>query len=103
MRAGFSSARIATPPTCSCQAIRSVWARALQASEIMVYGLDREGFQASSSDSRAVAPVSDGEAESPATSRTWGPQGYRIGRHVRYRRTAVESWLEKQAGVRIAG
>ncbi len=23
-----------------------------------------------------------------------GPQGYRIGRHVRYRRTMVETWLE---------
>ncbi|MET1008016.1 MAG: helix-turn-helix domain-containing protein, partial [Propionibacteriaceae bacterium] len=23
-----------------------------------------------------------------------GPQGYRIGRHVRYRRAAVEDWLE---------
>ena len=23
-----------------------------------------------------------------------GPQGYRIGRHVRYRRSAVEDWLE---------
>lgn len=23
-----------------------------------------------------------------------GPQGYRIGRHVRYRRAAVEAWLE---------
>lgn len=22
-----------------------------------------------------------------------GPQGYRIGRHVRYRRAAVEAWL----------
>lgn len=22
-----------------------------------------------------------------------GPQGYRIGRHVRYRRSAVEAWL----------
>jgi len=26
-----------------------------------------------------------------------GPVGYRIGRHVRYRRTAVEEWLEMQA------
>lgn len=25
-----------------------------------------------------------------------GPPGYRIGRHVRYRRSAVESWLETQ-------
>ena len=23
-----------------------------------------------------------------------GPQGYRIGRHVRYRRSTVEAWLE---------
>lgn len=23
-----------------------------------------------------------------------GPAGYRIGRHVRYRRTTVEAWLE---------
>ena len=23
-----------------------------------------------------------------------GPVGYRIGRHVRYRRSAVEAWLE---------
>jgi hypothetical protein len=25
------------------------------------------------------------------------PPGYRVGRHVRYRRTAVEAWLETQA------
>jgi excisionase family DNA binding protein len=25
-----------------------------------------------------------------------GPVGYRIGRHVRYRRSAVEEWLETQ-------
>ena len=25
-----------------------------------------------------------------------GPPGYRIGRHVRYRRSAVEIWLETQ-------
>jgi len=25
-----------------------------------------------------------------------GPQGYRIGRHVRYRRAAVEAWLEER-------
>ena len=25
-----------------------------------------------------------------------GPVGYRIGRHVRYRRAAVEEWLEGQ-------
>ncbi len=44
----------------------------------------------------------------PATLYGWrykgeGPRGYRIGRHVRYRRSAVESWLEKQADMRIAG
>ena len=33
-----------------------------------------------------------------------GPQGYRIGRHVRYRRSTVEAWLEAQADRRdIAG
>jgi excisionase family DNA binding protein len=32
-----------------------------------------------------------------------GPQGYRIGRHVRYRREAVEEWLRAQADTRIAG
>jgi excisionase family DNA binding protein len=26
-----------------------------------------------------------------------GPPGYRVGRHVRYRRAAVEAWLETQA------
>lgn len=26
-----------------------------------------------------------------------GPSGYRIGRHVRYRRATVEAWLETQA------
>ena len=25
-----------------------------------------------------------------------GPQGYRIGRHVRYRRSVVEAWLESR-------
>ena len=25
-----------------------------------------------------------------------GPPGYRIGRHIRYRRAAVEAWLESQ-------
>jgi excisionase family DNA binding protein len=25
-----------------------------------------------------------------------GPPGYRIGRHIRYRRAAVEAWLETQ-------
>jgi excisionase family DNA binding protein len=26
-----------------------------------------------------------------------GPAGYRVGRHVRYRRAAVEAWLDTQA------
>jgi excisionase family DNA binding protein len=26
-----------------------------------------------------------------------GPPGYRVGRHVRYRRSEVEAWLETQA------
>ncbi len=26
-----------------------------------------------------------------------GPPGYRVGRHVRYRRSAVEAWLESCA------
>jgi excisionase family DNA binding protein len=26
-----------------------------------------------------------------------GPTGYHIGRHVRYRRSGVEAWLEEQA------
>jgi excisionase family DNA binding protein len=29
-----------------------------------------------------------------------GPAGYRIGRHVRYRRAAVEAWLDTQADQR---
>ncbi len=29
-----------------------------------------------------------------------GPQGYRIGRHVRYRRAAVEAWLAGRLDVR---
>ena len=29
-----------------------------------------------------------------------GPAGYRIGRHVRYRRATVEAWLARQADVR---
>ena len=29
-----------------------------------------------------------------------GPTGYRIGRHVRYRRAAVEAWIETQADQR---
>jgi excisionase family DNA binding protein len=32
-----------------------------------------------------------------------GPVGYRIGRHVRYRRAAVEEWLETQADRREHG
>ena len=32
-----------------------------------------------------------------------GPKGYRIGRHVRYRRSAVEEWLRAQADARMAG
>lgn len=28
-----------------------------------------------------------------------GPPGYRIGRYVRYRRSAVETWLETQTDV----
>lgn len=36
-----------------------------------------------------------------ATLREWrakrtGPRGYRIGRHVRYRREEVERWLEER-------
>jgi len=29
-----------------------------------------------------------------------GPSGYRVGRHVRYRREAVEAWLEQRADER---
>jgi excisionase family DNA binding protein len=29
-----------------------------------------------------------------------GPAGYRIGRHVRYRRAAVEAWIETRADQR---
>ena len=29
-----------------------------------------------------------------------GPVGYRVGRHGRYRREAVEAWLEQQADKR---
>ena len=28
--------------------------------------------------------------------RSEGPQGYRIGRHVRYRRATVEAWFEER-------
>jgi excisionase family DNA binding protein len=31
-----------------------------------------------------------------------GPTGYRIGRHVRYRRATVEAWIETQADHRPA-
>ena len=31
-----------------------------------------------------------------------GPTGYRIGRHVRYRRAALEAWIEMQADQRPA-
>jgi len=30
-----------------------------------------------------------------------GPAGYRIGRHVRYRREAVEAWIETRADNRL--
>jgi excisionase family DNA binding protein len=29
-----------------------------------------------------------------------GPAGYRVGRHVRYRREAVDAWLEQRADKR---
>ena len=29
-----------------------------------------------------------------------GPPGYRIGRHVRYRRAAIEEWIESRADAR---
>jgi excisionase family DNA binding protein len=37
-----------------------------------------------------------------ATIRRWrhrleGPAGIRVGRHVRYRETAVQEWLDRQA------
>lgn len=32
-----------------------------------------------------------------------GPPGYRVGRHVRYRRAEVEKWLTTQADVRMVG
>ena len=37
-----------------------------------------------------------------ATLPTWrakrnGPRGYRVGKHVRYRREDVEAWLEERA------
>lgn len=31
-----------------------------------------------------------------------GPRGYRVGRHVRYRLSEVEAWLERQADPRPA-
>ncbi|CAN5187884.1 hypothetical protein BH20ACT9_BH20ACT9_06000 [soil metagenome] len=27
-----------------------------------------------------------------------GPRGYRVGRHVKYRMSEIEQWLEAQAG-----
>ena len=30
-------------------------------------------------------------------SRGLGPRGYKIGRHIRFRRSDVEAWLERQA------
>ena len=35
-------------------------------------------------------------ANDMARCRGEGPPGYRIGRHIRYRRAAVEAWLETQ-------
>lgn len=35
-------------------------------------------------------------------SRGEGPRGYKVGRHVRYRRSDVELWLESQADRRPA-
>ena len=32
-----------------------------------------------------------------------GPRGYRLGRHVRYRRVEVENWLRAQGDTRMAG
>ena len=37
-----------------------------------------------------------------ATIQSWrtkrtGPRGYRVGKHVRYRRADVEAWLERRA------
>jgi len=29
-----------------------------------------------------------------------GPAGYRVGRHIRYRREAVDAWLEQRADKR---
>ena len=31
-----------------------------------------------------------------------GPPGYRIGRHVRYRRDDIEAWIESRADARTA-
>jgi excisionase family DNA binding protein len=41
------------------------------------------------------------------TLQTWrahrrGPRGHRVGRHIRYRRSDVERWLEEQADPRPA-
>lgn len=48
--------------------------------------------------------VADFLAVPVLTLQTWrgrgtGPRSYRVGRHVRYRREDVESWLEEQAAV----
>ena len=32
-----------------------------------------------------------------------GPTGYRVGRHVRYRRSAVDAWLETQTDQHTVG
>lgn len=31
-----------------------------------------------------------------------GPAGYRVGRHIRYRRTTVEAWLEDRLDHRVS-
>ena len=41
------------------------------------------------------------------TLRTWrsrriGPQFYRVGKHVRYRRAEIVAWIEKNAGISAA-
>ena len=40
--------------------------------------------------------------EPSVTTTSDGPVGYRIGRHVKYRRATVEAWLEAQADKRYA-
>ena len=32
-----------------------------------------------------------------------GPQGIRVGKHIRYRRAAVEQWLDEQADQQSGG